>query len=36
MQDAADHTPIVCPFLAADVGRKMRLDLLPLMVVEPE
>ena len=36
MQDAADHPPIVRPFLAAHVGRQMRLDLLPLMVVEPQ
>jgi hypothetical protein len=36
MQDAADHPPIVRPLLAAHVGRQMRLDLLPLMVVEPE
>src|SRR6267154_442561 len=36
MQDAADHPPIVRPFLAAHVGRQMRLDLLPLMVVKPE
>jgi hypothetical protein len=36
MQNAADHPPIVRPFLATHVGRQMRLDLLPLMVVEPE
>ena len=36
MQDAADHPPIVRPFLAAYVGRQVRFDLLPLMVVEPQ
>jgi hypothetical protein len=36
MQDAADHPPIVRPFLAAYVARQMQLDLLPLMVVKPE
>jgi hypothetical protein len=36
MQDATDHPPIVRPFLAAYIGRQMPLDLLPLMVVEPE
>lgn len=36
MQDATDHPPIVRPFLAAHIGRQMPLDLLPLMVVEPE
>jgi hypothetical protein len=36
MQYAADHPPIVRPFLAAYVARQMRLDLLPLMVVKPE
>jgi hypothetical protein len=36
MQDAADHPPIVRPFLAAHVARQMQLDLLPLMVIEPE
>jgi hypothetical protein len=36
MQDAADHPPIVRPFLAAHVGWQMRLDLLPLIVVKPE
>jgi len=35
MQDAADHTPIVRPFLAANVGRQMR-RVLPLMAVEPQ
>jgi len=36
MQDAADHPPIVGPFLAAHIGRQMRLDLLPLIVIKPE
>ena len=36
MQDAADHPPIARPFLAAHVRWQMRLDLPPLIVVEPE
>jgi hypothetical protein len=36
MQDAADHPPIVRPLLAAHVSRQMRLDLPPLIVVEPQ
>jgi len=35
MQDAADHSPIVHPILAAHVGRQVRLDPLPLFIVEP-
>jgi hypothetical protein len=36
MQDAADHPTVVRPFLAAHVGRKQRLDPLPLIVAQPE
>jgi hypothetical protein len=36
MQDAADHPPIIRPLLAPHVGRKVRLNPLPLLVVEPQ
>src|SRR5712672_1744447 len=36
MRDAADHPPIVRPLLASHIGRQVRLDLLPLMLLEPE
>lgn len=36
MQDAADDPPIIRPFLAPDIGRQVRFDPLPLVVVEPE
>jgi len=36
MQDADDHAPIVLPRLAANIRRQKRLDLLPLLVVQPE
>jgi hypothetical protein len=36
MQDAADHPTVVGPFLAAHIGRKQRLDPLPLIVAQPE
>jgi hypothetical protein len=36
MDDAADHTAIVHPVLAANVCRQMRLDLSPLIIAQPE
>jgi hypothetical protein len=36
MQDAADHLTIVCTLLAAHVSRQVRLDPLPLLIVQPE
>jgi hypothetical protein len=36
MQNAADHTPIIRAFLAAHIRRQKRLDLSPLLVVQPE
>jgi hypothetical protein len=36
MQDAADHPPIIDPFLAAHIGRQMRLDPSPLLIAEPK
>jgi hypothetical protein len=36
MQDAADDAPIIHPLLAAHVGWQKRLDLPPLLVVQPE
>jgi hypothetical protein len=36
VQDAADHPPVVDTILAAHVGRQVRLDLLPLLVAQPE
>jgi hypothetical protein len=32
MQDATDHPPIIDPFLAPHIGRKMRLDPSPLLI----
>src|SRR5262249_22260829 len=36
MQDAADDPPIIRSFLAPHVGRQVRLNPMPLLVVEPE
>jgi hypothetical protein len=36
MHDAADDPTIIRPFLTADIGRQVRFDPLPLVVVEPE
>jgi hypothetical protein len=36
MQDAADHAAIIHAILAAYVRRQMRLDPLPLLVVQPK
>jgi hypothetical protein len=36
MQDAADHAPIIRALLAAHIRRQKRLDLLPLLIVQPE
>jgi hypothetical protein len=36
MQDAADHPPVICAFLAAHVGRKQGRDASPLLVAQPE
>jgi hypothetical protein len=36
MQNAADHAPIIRAFLAAHIRRQERLDLSPLLVVQPE
>jgi hypothetical protein len=36
MQDAADHRAIVNTLLAAHVGRQVRFDLPPLLIVQPK
>jgi hypothetical protein len=36
MQDAADHSPIVDPFLATHVRRQQRGNPLPLIVTQPK
>jgi hypothetical protein len=36
MQDAADDATIVHPVLAAYICRQMRLDLPPLLIVQPK
>jgi hypothetical protein len=36
MHDPADDPPIVNPLDAANIGRQMRLDPCPLLVVQPK
>jgi hypothetical protein len=36
MQNAADDPPIILTLLAAHIGRKKRLDLLPLFIAQPK
>lgn len=36
MQDAADHSPVVDPFLATHICRQIRLNPRPLFVVQPK
>jgi len=36
MQNVADHLPIIDPFLAPHIGRKMRLDPSPLLIAQPK
>jgi hypothetical protein len=36
MQDAADHRAIVHTLLAAHISRQVRLNPLPLLIVQPK